>query len=176
MCFFNPHWMVSFRLKLVSNSKANDLIWEWPSEIHQFGVLTEPLIYAQSLPQGFFTSSVLPLAFYETWKTLSYPALYCLFVSSLYFLPNHTEISQGPSFICDFVIVPFVASHLKWYSVDFFLIGALRERFDIWAVPKHFRKTQREGEKNHFVSRYTYSGFHCVPESSSKHSQFLFRK
>lgn len=119
--------------------------------------------------------SVFPYHFLKYMKNtiLSCPIL-CLFVS-LYFLPDHIEISQEPSFIFVFIIAPFVAFHLKQYSVEYLFIRPLRVKFDIWSIPKHFRKTQRKEKQSLSQQMYVFR-FPCVPESRPKHGQFLFCK
>jgi len=106
------------------------------------------------------------LVLYESYEStiLSCPLFY-LFVS-LNFLPTCTEILQGVSFISRIMTVPLAAPYLKENSLN------RSRKPKVWylSYPETFqKKTQGGGNKDHFLSRYTYPGFHCVPESSPKH-------
>lgn len=82
-------------------------------------------------------------------ETCEHPVLscpvFCIFVPCT--LPDYPKISQGLLFISVFFTVPFAAPDLSWCSVEFFLIEASGQKFEIWAIPKHFRKTQEKKKK-----------------------------
>lgn len=100
---------------------------------------------------------------------------FCLFVS-LCFLPNPTDVSQGLSSISMSTTGPFAAPFLMWFSAEVFLSQSLKPKVWYLTYSESFRKNSEGREKKIFLRRYTYPGFHWVPESSSKHSQLLFRK
>lgn len=149
---------------------------KWPNEICQFGGLTECLIYAQWLP-GILYLLCASLAFYDTHEN-HYTMLPC----TVFYLHLYTFFLITLKFLKDWLISVFISAFCSTLS-EMVVSGVFLNRSlkpEVWylSYTKILEKLRGRGKKkkDHFLRRYTYPGFHCVPESSSKHSQILFRK
>lgn len=172
ICFFvSVEWLVLME-SCYSNTKPNVLIWgmaQWNISVWDSD-LTPDLYSIFTLSIHFFLCTLL--VFHEAYEItiLSCP-IFSLFVSLFFHLivlrfPRKHLLSLEPS--------QCLLQNLIWSRI--FLIKAVSQKFDMWGILKHFRKTHSGENKDHFLSGFTYPDFQCVPESSSKHSRSVFCK
>lgn len=175
---FYPHRMVSFSFKaVIQTAKLNDLMWEmaqWTMSVwgpdwlpYLCSIITSKILYLLCAS----------LAFYDTYEN-HYTMLPCT-VFSLY---HYAFFLITLKLLKDCLIPVFISAFCSTLS-EMVVSGVFLNRSlkpEVWylSYTKILEKLRgrKKKRKDHFLRRYTYPGFHCVPESSSKHSQFLFRK